>query len=387
MLERITIVFTKEVVDNLRDRRTVLVSLLYPLLGPILLALLFFLLAGIISEQTEEPLPLPTVGRNYAPALISFLTQHNVEIQVAPDDPERAVREGDEDVVLLIPEGYAETWREGRPATIQLVIDRSRQSASPAIQRLQRLLERYSQQIGAQRLLLRGISPSVVSPLAIEDLDLSTPQSQAANLLNMAPYFIILAVFIGGMYLAIDTTTGERERGSLEPLLLNPIPRWELVIGKLGATLLFTLFVVIETLIAFGLLLNYAPINIPLSFGPEIFLTIFLITIPMMLLAASLQLLVATFTRSFKEAQNYISLIALVPALPGMFLAFAPIKATIWTMLIPTFGQQLLINQVMRGDVVDPIHLILSAVLTLIVALLLVIITVKLYDRESVLFR
>jgi sodium transport system permease protein len=367
MLERIWVVFSKEVMDNLRDRRTLLSSLAYPLLGPVLIAVMLSVVGGTLISEAERPLRLPVQGAEHAPALIRFLEQNNVEIVTAPN--------------------HSELLRAGRPAPVRLVVDESRQSTAAATQRARRLLEAYSGEIAALRLLARGISPSVVTPLAIERMDVATPQSQAANLLSIAPYFIIFSIFIGGMYLAIDTTTGERERGSLEPLLINPLSRAEFVLGKYAATLLFTVIAVVETLIAFGLVLNYIPLEIPLSLDASVLFNIFLISLPIMLLAAALQMIVATFSKDFKEAQNFLSYMMLIPALPGMFLAFLPVRPSLWMMAIPTFGQQVLINQVMRGNVVDPSHVVVSAVVTLLVGLLLLGGAIYLYNRESVLFR
>ena len=250
------------------------------------------------------------------------------------------------------------------------------------------MLEAYSRQIGSLRLLARGINPAVVEALVIERIDVSTPQSQAAGLLNITPYFIIFSIFIGGMYLAIDTTSGERERGSLEPLLINPVARWELVLGKLGAALVFIVIAVVETLIGFAVVLNF----LQSSFGARLELhlltlvCVFLIALPIMPLAAALEVAIATFTRSVKEAQNYISFLTIIPALPGMFLALVPVKTELWAMLVPTFGQQLLINQVLRGESVRPLNVIVSAVVTLLAGLAFVSVAAKLYEREQVLF-
>ena len=106
----------------------------------------------------------------------------------------------------------------------------------------------------------------------------------------------------------------------------------------------------------------------------------------MLLLAVALQMIIATFTHSFKEAQNYLALLPLVPALPGMLLAFVPVKVKLWMMLIPTFGQQLLINQVMRGESLDLLNVIVSALVTVIVGVALAVVAIKLYERERVLF-
>jgi len=388
MLGRIWTVFAKEVVDNLRDQRTLAASLLYPLLGPVLIALLYAVLGQTVVQQSEQPLSLAVAGAENAPGLIQFLKQNDVEIRPAPADPEAEVWAGNYDVILVIPPGYGEDLRADRPATVQLISDRSRQSASVAVSRARSLLEAYSHQIGSLRLLARGISPAVVEALVIEGIDVSTPQSQAAGLLNITPYFIIFSIFIGGMYLAIDTTSGERERGSLEPLLINPVARWELVMGKLGAALVFIVIAVVETLIGFAVVLNF----LQSSFGARLELHlltlvfVFLIALPIMPLAAALEVAIATFTRSVKEAQNYISFLTIIPALPGMLLALVPIKTELWAMLVPAFGQQLLINQVLRGESVRPLNVTVSAVVTLLAGLAFVFVATKLYEREQVLF-
>lgn len=387
MLERIAIVFRKELTDALRDRRTLSGALFYPLLGPLLMFLLFSVIARTFSEQTDKLLVLPVQGAQHAPHLIEFLEQNRVRVEAAPADPETEVRLGNLDVVLVIPASYGDDFRAGRPATVQVILDDSRQSASVNIRRTERLLEIYSGQIGALRLLARGVSPSVSQTLALERNDVSTPQSQAAGFLNLMPYFMIFAVFTGGMGIAIDATVGERERGSLEPLLINPVARAELVLGKLGVTLIFSLFAVMETLIGFVVMLNFVPLNelgVRVDLDPVSIVGIFLIAMPMMLLAGSLQMIIASFTRSYKEAQNYLGLLPLIPALPGMFLAYLPVKPDVWNMLIPTFGQQLLINQLMRGENLNTLQVLISVGATLLVGATLTWLAIRLYEGEQV---
>jgi sodium transport system permease protein len=390
MIERIGIIFQKEITDHLRDRRTVATSLFYPLLGPLMIILLFSVIGQTIAERTEKPLELPVAGAERAPALVEFLRQNNVVIQPAPADPEAAVAAADVDVVLVIPEQYGADFRSGLPASVQLVFDESRQAGGVTVERARGLLDSYSQQIGALRLVARGVSPGVVRALAIEDVDVATSQSRAANFLNLLPYFIIFAIFSGGMGLAVDTTAGERERGSLEPLLINPVPRRDFVLGKLLASLLLTLVSVLETLIAFALVLNLVPLGatfgVRLSFSLASVVVIFLITVPMMLLAGALQMIIAATSRGVKEAQGYLQLIPLIPALPGLVLAFMPVKAALWNMLVPTFGQQLLINQVMRGEPVALPNLAISALVTIATGALLLLVAFRLYQRETIVF-
>lgn len=384
------VVFRKEVLDNLRDRRALASALAYPLLGPAILVGMFTLIGRQIEEQSEKPLELPVVGAQHAPALISFLEQHGVEIAEPPADPESEVRSGDLDVVLVVPEEFPEEFGSGTPAKVRMIVDQSRSASDVPVRRTRRLLTAYGEQMAALRLMARGVSPQVIRPLAVETLDLATTQSQAANLLGMLPYFLIFSVFIGGMYLAIDSTAGERERGSLEPLLMNPVSRRDLVLGKLMAVLVFTFVAVTETAVVFAIVLNVIPveelIGMPISFSLGALLSVLLIVLPMMPLAASIQIIIASFTRSFKEAQNYLSLLPLVPALPGLMLVIVPVKPELWNVLIPMYGQQLLIIQVMRGDQVLLSHAVLSVVATLLAAVVAAYAAVRLYEGERILF-
>ncbi len=385
---RIWTVFHKEVVDNLRDRKTLAASLFYPLLGPVMMLLLFTVLGNTIASKSESPLLLPVVGAENAPSLVQFLQQNGASILPGPADPEGQVKEGNQDVVLVIPPGYGKDFTSGQPAPVRLIADGSRQSAAVSIRRANALLAEYSAQVGGMRLLLRGVDPSIVQALAIEETDVATPQSQAAMFLNILPYFVIFSVFMGGMYLVIDSIAGERERGSLEPLLTNPVARSEFLFGKLAATIVFAVFAVAETILGFYIMLNVMPtesFGVQVSMSVEAMAVMFLIALPMLVLASALQMIVATFTKSFKEAQNYLSLLPLIPAIPGMVLVFLPLKVQLWMMLIPTFGQQLLINQVLRGENLDFVHVAVSATSTVIAGLALVVIAIKMYEREQVL--
>ncbi len=386
----IPVVFRKEVVDNLRDRRTLAAALFYPLLGPAMIFLMVYMVSSVTQDR-EEPLELPVVGAEHAPNLMLFLRQNDVVIQGAPEDPEEAVRSGEEDLVLVVEEKFGELFQEGRPATVRLVVDDSRDTSARAVRRADRLLAGYGRLIGRLRLQVRGVDPAVTEALLIERLDVSTPQSQAARFLSIAPYFIIFSIFIGGMYLAIDATAGERERGSLEPLLINPVPRRHLVFGKMSATLLFTAVAVAETVLGFSLLFNYLPIErylgVRMTLPLQASLMIFVMTIPMMFLAVALQFLVASSTKSFKEAQNYITFLTFVPAVPALILSVVPVKVRLSLMLIPMVGQQLLINQIMRGEAVQLTYVAVSAAVTLAIALAVTWVVIWFYGREKILFR
>src|SRR5690606_2092330 len=245
-------VLAKELKDLVRDRRTLLIALLMgPVLIPALMVGMTSFMASKLSTQLEETLELPVEGAEHAPNLVAWLESQNVAVEPAPEDVNRAVREQAFDVVLVIPEDYAEAWRGSRPATVEIVRDASRQDSGIPAQRLERLLEAYSQQVGALRLVARGITPTVAQPLLVAERDLSTPESRAARAMAFLPYFLILIAFLGGAYLVIDVTAGERERQSLEPLLATPAARGAIMSGKIGAAIVFGLASLLLTLVGF----------------------------------------------------------------------------------------------------------------------------------------
>lgn len=390
MFDKVRIIFQKELLDNLRDRRTIGSALFGTLLGPLILLFIIILIGRFVSDarDDEKPLKLPVQGAEYAPSLIQFLQQQNVEILPPPEDAETLVRNGDLEVMLVIAPDYGEAFSAGRPATVEIIEDSSRQTASITVNRVTNLLQSYSRQIGALRLVARGVSPQITQTLEIQSRDVATPQSQVLTFLNTLPYFLMFALFSGGAGVIIDSTAGERERGSLEPLLINPVRRRDFVLGKLLAAIPFAAGTILISLIAYALIFNVVPlenfIGLRFSIDPLALLNIFIVCLPMIVLASALQMIIATFARNFKEAQTYVGFLPLVPALPGLGLAFLPVKAELWTMLIPTFGQQLLINQFMRGEPVSALNIIVSTFVTLALAVVLIFVAMRLYEREQI---
>jgi sodium transport system permease protein len=380
------VVFLKEVRENLRDRRTVLNTLLTgPLFAPFIFVLLINTVVTQELEKAEKPLPLPVAGAQYAPNLIAALKQQNVDIQPAPADAERAVREQDADVVLRIGADFATYWDKGESAQVEIIYDASQRFASGQAGRLRALLEQYNERTGALRLLARGLSPKILKPLSLAERDQSTPQSRASQLFSMLPYFFILGGFVGGMALAIDTTSGERERQSLEPLLANPVPRWQILGGKLAATTTFALTSVLLSVIAFAVVGRYMPagkIGMTLEIGWRFAACTMLVMLPLTALLANLQTLVAAFAKSYREAQTYVSLLMFVPAIPSMMFSFVPIKTQTWMYAVPLLSQQVIITRLLRGDFVPLSGFVLSIVSTLAALALAYAIATAIYRSE-----
>ena len=222
---------------------------------------------------------------------------------------------------VIIPEDFQKKFRSSSPAPIKIVSDGSRQTARPKVSRVRGLLQRYNGEIGTLRLVSRGISPAISSPLQLEEVEVSSAQQRAATILSFIPMFIVLAAFAGGMQIAMDSTAGERERGSLEPLLVNPAPRRAIAGGKwLAATFTSMLSVLLTTAMVLAML-RFIPMQ---EFGIRFRIQsaqvalLLAAALPMCLLASAIQIYLATFAKSFKEAQSYMGLLIIMPMLPGV---------------------------------------------------------------------
>lgn len=382
------VVWRKELVDASRDRRSVYSLVFGALVGPVVLG---FILNRTVDRQREsEEIRLPIVGAPNAPALVEWLGQQSgIEIVSGPADPERAVRDQDEDVILIIDDDFAKRFRASKPATVKVVSDQSRQTGRPKVLRVRNLLQRYSAEIGSLRLVGRGVSPGIATAIQLEDVEVSSAQQRAAMVLNFIPLFIVFAAFTAGMPIAMDSTAGERERGSLEPLLATPAPREAIVGGKWMAA---SVAAMLGSTVTLGLCLSvmkFVPlqelgIRVRLG-GPEM-AGLLASVLPFCPAAASLQIYLATFARSFKEAQSYLGYLMMVPMVVGVVSSIYPINGQPWMFPIPIVGQFALMGEVMGGKPTAVWMFLLAGISPLVVAALLVVATSRLMEREKIIF-
>ncbi|MEO7934858.1 MAG: ABC transporter permease [Dokdonella sp.] len=385
-MKTIITVFLKEVRENIRDRRTVLNTLLTgPLMAPVIFVLL---INGIVSrelDKAEKPLPVPVIGAENAPNLIEALKQNGVIIKAAIANPEKAVRDKDADLVLRIPPSYGEAWGKGEPAQVELIFDQSQRDAKCSVERLRSVIDAYGERTSSLRLIARGISPTVTRPLVVASRDQSTAQARGGEMFSVLPYFFIVGVFIGGMALAIDTTAGERERQSLEPLFANPVARSKILLGKLGATAAFAMTTLLISITAFSFAGQFMPtekLGMTLSIGPRFALLTLVSMLPLVFLIATLQTLAAAFAKTFREAQTYLSMLMIVPMVPTMLMSFFPFKVESWMYAVPLVGQQVTITRLIRGELVSSAEIALCFVCTAIGAVIMYLITARIYNGE-----
>ena len=393
-MKRILAVCRKEILDNVRDRRTMFSTLAF---GPLFAPIMFVAMIQIVVDRTitsgQEELNVPIAGIEAAPNLADFLIARGITPEQEPavsdlESAATAVRAGTIGFAVVIEESFTEDFGSDVPGRITVVLDRSNSREADRAQRVQSALAAYAERVGLLRLYARGINPTVMRPIIVDTQDLSTPTSRSALVLGILTYFLLFAVLMGGMYLAIDTTAGERERKSLEPLLTLPVPRTTLLLGKVAATVVFMLASLALTLIGFTIALGYLPLDelgMSSGFTAGTAVAAFFLLVPFALLGAVLMTLVATFTRSYKEAQTWLGLLLLVPTLPvalATLLNVQPSEALMW---VPSMSQHLLITSFIKQEGISALMVILSVFSTLLYTGLLSLVAIRLYKREALL--
>jgi len=391
---RAWIVFVKELVDGVRDRRSLLSALVFPVMAPLLsVGLLSAMVAQVHSDDRApdggDP-ELPVVGLERAPTLVEWLD--NSRLDPVPFDgtsPEDVVRAGDAKVILRIAEDYAEDWRAGRPARVEMVYDAGRDDARARVRKVRRAVERWGGSVGAKRLLALGVAPDLGRAVHLEEVDMSTAEERGAQLLLLIPMFIIMACFMSSMYVAIDATAGERERGSLEALVLTTVTPRELALAKFGAAFVFGFIGVALTAVLSvwaARFVDLDALNLRVAAGPREMGMFVLVCIPLTAVAASVQVLLATFSRSFKEAQTYLSVMILAPMVPGLLMTVKPIQGAAWMMAVPAFGQQLMMGNILQGEGLAALDYGLSVLAAIVATALCVVVCGYLLRKEAIIF-
>jgi sodium transport system permease protein len=385
-------VFRKEFRENLRDRRTVISALVFgPLFGPLLFAAALQLMVERGTAEDAMPVFVAVAHGERAPNLLDHLRENGVTVEpVAYDDAaaRASVARGRHKVVLLIAADFGARFTSGRPAPVLLYTDASDAYEDRHSGRVRALLQQYNLAIARLRLTARGVDPLTLAAVPVHEVDVSTPASRSVLALGALSYLVLLTMLMGGLYLAIDATAGERERGSLEPLLTVPVPRAHLIYGKILAACAYMMLSLVLTVTAFAILLRFVGLErfgMSANFDPRIAALVVLSCAPLTLLGASIMTIVAAYTRSYREAQTWLGFVLLVPTLPLVFANVMGLRSTTALMAVPSLSQHFLITSLLRDEAIAPLHLALSVCVTLALGALLAAFAGGLYRREKLL--
>ena len=369
------IVFRKELLDALRDRRTLFMVLLSSVaIGPLVLVALSALVAGI--EKRAEERTVVVAGIEHAPTLRNYLERQTYRVDAAPADYQAKLNDKSlGDPVLLIGKDFEAELARGEAPLVEIVSSSGNQRANGSVGRLARLLRGFSNEQATLRLALRGVAPALLEVVEVNERDLANPQTRAAQFTGMLPFFVLMAVMYGALNAALDTTAGERERGSLEPLLMNPASRLSLVIGKWGAVAAVGMLIALLSCFSFlpaQSLLRSETLAAMFQFGlREVALFVALLA-PLAAALSALMMAIAIRCKSFKEAQANNTVVVLGVSLLPLVTVFNQSGEAPWHLAVPALGQITLMNRVLKGEAVGVLDIELPlAVCTLIAAVCL----------------
>jgi len=372
------VVFRKELKDSLRDRRSIASAVLFSLFGPVLLGFVITMTAE--KQLGQRDLNIHVTGEAYAHDLSQYLKQRKVNF--VESDQEASVR-------LEIPEDYAQRFNAGQPVRLKLYVDRSRSDQARDAQRLSGYIQAYSAELGQLRLMLRGVVASVANPVLVELKDESSPQGRSVFILGGLVVFFLLASFIGSMAVSIDISAGERERNSLEILMAQPVSANTIFTGKWLVAALFgaisTAIILVVSKLVF-LKVPLSKIGFIWGLGWSDLIVILFALLSVSGLAAALQLVVAMWAKSFKEASSYLSMLSFLPAGVAMAVFAMELEAQNWMYAVPLLGHQQFLLSMVRAESVGVFNVSLLTFNTAIVVALLLFAGGKMLTREKIIF-
>jgi sodium transport system permease protein len=385
-------VFRKEFRENLRDKRTLLSALAFgPVFSPILVAVLVQFMISRTETQSDENIVVAVSHAENAPNLIDYLSARGVDVEKVELDEagaRSAVAKQTHKIILEIPDDFGERLQQGEPAPVVLYSDSSRGFERRGVGRVRALVASYGIQIAQLRFLARGIDPISVLPISIQEIDVSTPSGRSVLILNMMTYLVLLSMLFGGLYLAIDATAGERERGSLEVLLTSPVPRQNLIYGKIGAAASYMLISLVLTVTMFAIAMSFVgleQLGVTANLGPAAASMLIACCAPLILFGSAYLTIISAFAKTYREAQTYLQLVITIPTLPLIFAGMLGLQPKLGLMFVPFLSQHLLMTSVVRAEEIDQLHLLVSVGSTIVYGLVLAFIAGRMYRREALL--
>jgi len=372
-------IFLKELRETLREKRTVGLLLLFTLMYPVMFGILITQIIDRSTRSDREGIELAVIGAGKAPTLMAQLKQKNITvIDTAPLDEAgiAALLEKKDKVagVLRLSDKFSANYAAMRPARIELWFNSAAESG-PQRREVEDVLEAYGANVASARLLAHGVSPAALAPIQVQRYDTGTNASRSAGFIGSMLSMLFFPAFFCGMSAAVDSTAGERERRSLEVLMAQPARAWEIITGK---------WLMAASLAIIGLTLELILAHVVLSWLPleEIGMTwslnwfdigmVCIVALPLALLAAALQIALAMNAKSFKEAQSVLSIVLLLPMLPGVVVSMMDLKTATWMYAVPMLSNQTLLREISKGVEVGALPFLLTFVSAAIPALAIV---------------
>ena len=362
LLRGIRIVLRKEWRDALRDNKSLRMVMLMPVyfVGVFVASSLFIIhMSNQSRATTSEPIKLTVVGAAHLPPLIDWLQERGVKVDSLETDAYQQVERGDLGYALIIPEDASTKFATGESIELALVFDATNSKLQGSLHFVRQQIWSWNARMGSLRLLSRGISPGIANPVYIRDLNIASDQKMGFFVMASLPMLLILTAFIASVGFSADMTAGERERRSLESLLITPTSSASIILGKWATSFSLTLMVLLVEVLLLAIAFAYVPFNelglrVDVSLG-DLF-AVYAVLIAVALLATGLQFLISLFARNFKDAQTYMGLMVFLPMVPLFYTLFNPSAYAEWFRWVPILGHQVLIKDLLLGGAATATH-------------------------------
>ncbi|HYS13923.1 MAG TPA: ABC transporter permease subunit [Burkholderiaceae bacterium] len=382
-------IFRKELADAVRDRRTWMIALFISLLsGPAVFLLVSNFVSGVEEKIAKREVVIEHA--EYAPTLVNFLQRAGATIVPAPQGYRDQLRSGTlGNAVLVPPVDFEQKLERGEQVAVEAIFDDSHDKAQAVVRASIRLLAGFNRELGTQRLFARGVSPLVLAPLEVREVSLAPSQARGAQLLFIVPWAALMVAVFGALSVAIDVTAGERERGSLEPLLANPLSTGALVLGKWGVVMAYSVVIVVLTMAGFMVsmrLVTSETLSALMQLQWREVAIFVALLLPFAALMAAINMLAATFGRTYKEAQTYVSYIAMGVQFSAVVPVFLTVRDAPWQWFVPAIAQLTVLMRALRGDPVGTSDLVIPGAVCAAAAVICLALQARLLKRETIVF-
>jgi sodium transport system permease protein len=389
-LQLIKLIYLKEILDLLRDRRTIISMLVFPLLVlPVIFLGLNRFLARSINRAQDKQFNLALKQETGLEGMASSLERAGFKVRPS-DNPRRAVENKEAEL------GVDVSGETISPA-IRIYADQSQLEVTVASGRIEIVLNQLKEARIKNELQRAGVPERILTPFTVEKVNTAPPQKMSGMLIGtLIGYIIVTFMLMGAMYPAIDMTAGEKERRTMEMLLSSPAGRIEIVLGKILVAITASLTTSVLTIISFGFSFFYGMKEFRSNRQPQLimeipldaktFVLIIVSIIPMAVLSATLMIAIATMAKSYKEAQSYLTPMLLVAIMPAMVSFLPGVKLNAGMALIPIVNFSQLIKELMLGDW-SWTGFTLTLLSNLIYAAIAFTAAVMVFKNERILFR
>jgi sodium transport system permease protein len=393
--KNIKLIFIKELVGTVRDKRTIIAMIIIPLIFYPLLFMGIGYFNQMGNEKSEEAISkIIIIGAEFSPPLVKYFQNNpKIEILSIQNNPLLKLEKGGVQLILIIPSDFKDRIEEGESCPLILRYDATETKSRIAQKRINQAITEYEKEIISQRLSIMHLKEEFIRPLILQTENVASPQKVTGSLLGvLLPYLIVMLIFVGAMHTAVDITAGEKERGTITTLLVSQINRVEIVLGKCFAVMLISFISMILGLI--GLTLAFLSgtsivggiegVEFGISFS-TIFL-LFLVLLPLVGLASAVLIMVGIFARNIKEASSYITPIYMLTVFLGVISISQGIELSGKMFLVPVLNSSFVFKEILMGKIYWS-HIITTFSANMVIATLALLGATRLFTKEEVLFR